>query len=242
MKDKTKINFIIDVIMLINIMAIAGLGLLIKYTLVPGYKRNEIYGRDVDLYFMGLDRHEWGAVHLILSFIFICLLILHIVLHWKTIICLFEKYIERKAIRYYTVSILVVFTSVFVLFSFIIKPEIVELKNNENRYHSNSPDFNLNIEETLKESLKEPLKSRIKKSDKPELYKEYRHNHKKYDIRGYMTLQEISQKYNIPCKYLQEQLNITEIESTNIKLGWLKKRYNFKLSDIRLAVEKYNKN
>lgn len=232
MKDKYKINFIIDVIMFINMMAIAGIGFLIKYTLIPGYKRNAIYGRNDDLNFLGLDRHEWGSVHLTLSLIFIGLLVLHIVLHWKTIVCLYKRYIERKAVRYFTTSILVVCTLVFVLFSFIIKPEIVEFRYNESKYHSNIPDFNLNIEETSEGPLKEPLKL--------EIHKGLHHNLKQYDIHGYMTLYDISQKYDIPSDYIKAQLNIPEIESSNTKLGWLNKQYNFKMSDVSLAVEKYS--
>ena len=70
-KNKTKINLTIDAIMLLALMAIAGLGFLIKYVLIPGYKRNVLYPGDVELFFMGITRHEWGRIHL-LSFYFYC--------------------------------------------------------------------------------------------------------------------------------------------------------------------------
>jgi hypothetical protein len=57
-----------------------------------------------------------------------------------------------------------------------------------------------------------------------------------------MTLQEISQKYKIPEKYLQEQLKIARNEPTNIKLGHLKKKYNITMSDVSRAIETYYKN
>ena len=56
--NKSKLNLIIDFIMLIILIVIAGIGFLIKYVLVPGFKRNEIYGQDMELYFWGLDRHQ----------------------------------------------------------------------------------------------------------------------------------------------------------------------------------------
>lgn len=61
---KGKINFIIDVIMFILMALLAGIGLLIKYILLSGENRWIKYGRNVDLSFWGLDRHEWGTIHL----------------------------------------------------------------------------------------------------------------------------------------------------------------------------------
>lgn len=54
-KDKMKINLAVDAIMLVMLMAIAGMGFLIKYVPVPGYKVTGLYQRDVEFYFMGLS-------------------------------------------------------------------------------------------------------------------------------------------------------------------------------------------
>ena len=82
---KGKLNFIIDALMFLLMVAMTGLGFLMKYILVPGKDRPSKFGRQVDLYFMDLDRHEWGKIHLILGFVLLGLLVLHIVLHWKSI-------------------------------------------------------------------------------------------------------------------------------------------------------------
>jgi hypothetical protein len=55
---KSKWNFLIDVNMLLFMGIITGIGFLIKYTLIPGSERWDVYGRNVDLSFMGLDRHQ----------------------------------------------------------------------------------------------------------------------------------------------------------------------------------------
>ena len=62
---------------------IIGTGFLIKYTLISGQERWDVYGRKVELYLLGLDRHQWGMIHLILGFVLMGLLIAHIVFHWK---------------------------------------------------------------------------------------------------------------------------------------------------------------
>jgi hypothetical protein len=80
MKNKTKINFIIDALLFALMMAISGIGLLLRFVLVHGSRRWEIYGGNVDLYLWGWDRHQWGALHLLLGFIFLGLLVLYV---WK---------------------------------------------------------------------------------------------------------------------------------------------------------------
>ena len=66
---KSTINFIIDVLMFICMAAVAGIGFLIKYTLISGRESWIVYGDKVDLYFLGIYRHEWGTIHLIIGFV-----------------------------------------------------------------------------------------------------------------------------------------------------------------------------
>ena len=54
---KSKINFIIDFLMFIFMFAIAGIGFLIKYFLIPGKERWIKYGSNVDLFLFEMDRH-----------------------------------------------------------------------------------------------------------------------------------------------------------------------------------------
>ena len=86
MPGKGKLNFIIDALMFICMMAIAGLALLMKFILIPGKDRLAKYGRGVDLSLLGMDRHEWGTIHLAIGLALLGLLTLHIILHWKAII------------------------------------------------------------------------------------------------------------------------------------------------------------
>jgi hypothetical protein len=55
---KSKLNLIIDTLLLLCIAAIGGIGFLMKYVLIPGYQRWEIYERNVDLFLWGMGRHE----------------------------------------------------------------------------------------------------------------------------------------------------------------------------------------
>jgi len=123
---KSKLNLVIDALLLLCIAAIGGIGLLIKYVLVPGYQRWDIYGRNVSLFFWGLDRHQWGTIHFIIGLVFLALLVLHIVLHWQMVLGIYRKLIPNRFARRITALILICVTSLLFAFSYFIKPEVVE--------------------------------------------------------------------------------------------------------------------
>ncbi|RLB46851.1 MAG: hypothetical protein DRI90_26935, partial [Deltaproteobacteria bacterium] len=99
MKRRGSYNIAIDALLLVVMMAIVGVGLLVKYVLLPGKDLAIVGGRRVWLTFLGWDRHDWGEVHFILGLVFAGLLVLHIVLHWKTILCLLRGLVPHRAWR-----------------------------------------------------------------------------------------------------------------------------------------------
>jgi len=123
---KSKLNLIIDALLLLCIAAIAGIGFLIKYVLVPGYRRWEIYNRNVDLSFWGLDRHEWGTIHLGVGFVFLALLVLHVVLHWSMVVSIYRTLIPNRILRCIVTVVLICLAIFLFTFSFFIKPDVQE--------------------------------------------------------------------------------------------------------------------
>jgi len=134
MADKPKLNFTIDVLMFLVMMAMAGLGFLMKYILIPGKERWVKYGRNVDLTLFGMDRHDWGSIHLYLGFTLLGLLILHIILHWKQIVGLFCRCItpERRTVL---LLVFVLLAVILIYFPFLISPEVQELGRGGGRLH-----------------------------------------------------------------------------------------------------------
>ena len=98
--NKAKLNFAIDALMFLCMAAIAGLGFLMKYVLLPGRESTIKYERRVELTLLGLDRHDWGTIHLYLGFLLLALLVLHIVLHWQMIPGLFGRLIAKSRRRW----------------------------------------------------------------------------------------------------------------------------------------------
>jgi hypothetical protein len=223
---KSKINLIIDVIMLIVMSVIAGLGLLIKYVLVPGFKRNEIYGKDIELFYLGYDRHWWGNVHYILSIILVSLVVLHIILHWKMIVGIFKKMVKIKSVRY-IIGVFILVISIFLIGSTLfIKPQITEEISNHNKeVEIQAPDSKM-VE-----------RIEIQTNNKELSLKESKHEHNNEEnIKGSMTLNDIAEQNNISPEALKQQLNIPTSVSNNSKTGRLKREYHFEMDELREAV------
>ena len=79
---KPQLNFLIDVLAFAAFVFMAATGVLLVYTLPPGS------GRWATVW--GLSRHQWGDVHLWLAILFLLVLALHLVLHWRWILTMMK--------------------------------------------------------------------------------------------------------------------------------------------------------
>ncbi|WP_178988678.1 DUF4405 domain-containing protein [Winogradskyella schleiferi] len=130
-KRKSFWNFILNATMTLFMSAIVGIGFLMKYTLLSGQDRKEVYGKNVELYFLGLDRHQWGTVHLVLSFILVGLLVLHILLHWKVVVAVYQKIIKVKLTKRIIAVGFAILCALLILIPLFLKPEI-RIANHKN--------------------------------------------------------------------------------------------------------------
>ena len=224
-KNRSVINFVIEVIMFICIVTMAGLGFLMKYVLILGEERWAVYGRNVDLSFLGMDRHGWGTIHLTIGFVLLGLFMLHIILHWEVILSMYRGLISTQKIRVMVAKVFIIITTVLMLFSFVIKIKVEELEQRQGRQAERYMRENGVIVEFPKEKLQ----------DSQEIF----HIERPIEIRGYMTLSYIVKEYDVPVEYLKEQLGISESVSNIETLSWLQRTYDFKVSDVEKVVIKY---
>lgn len=126
MIDKPRLNFIIDCLMFVLLSAIVGLGLLMKYILIPGRERWAKYGRNVELTLWGWDRHDWGIIHFYLALLFLAVLILHLILHWQMIVSLFQRLIPTPRTRTIVLWIFILICLLLAYFPFLVSPEVQE--------------------------------------------------------------------------------------------------------------------
>lgn len=206
---KGKLNLLIDALMFVIGAVVCGLGFLMKYRLIPGQERIVRFGRQVDLSWLGLDRHEWGAVHLILGFIMIGLLVLHIVLHWNLITCLYRKVIRHDTLRKLLAVLFTGICIVLLVFPLIIRIEIREILPGEGHHstresHHTSDPYSLNMH-----------------------------------VQGSMTLQQVSNEYQIPVQLILNGLDLPDDVSSKEQLGHLRKQYSFRMHDVERIIAEY---
>ncbi|MFA5817850.1 MAG: DUF4405 domain-containing protein [Bacteroidales bacterium] len=249
--NKSKLNLSIDIVMFILLLAMAGIGFLMKYVVVSGEVRNVIYGNQVDLEFFGLTRHQWGSIHLTLSIIFLSLLVLHIILHWDIIVSVFKRMFPAGYIRYGIVGLICIFGAIALISPFILEPEKVPFEpKHRNRINNFPSSINLPIEAGNNEILKiQPSAESEKMNNKEEVQANnnsiivsgpHDSEYKEFEVYGYQTLQAVSEKYNVPVGYLARNLNIPE-NLTKQKLGLIKRQYPFSMSDVRKIIFDFKK-
>ena len=233
---KNQINFIIDAFMFLCMGAIAGIGFLMALVLIPGKEQWAKYGKPVDLTFMGLSRHDWGDIHLYIALILLSFLALHIILHWKMITNLYCKLVENRNFRRVIAAVFILIFIIFILFSFFIEPKI----SDRDRGHGLGNVYN---ESYKGENHKYPHQKGSgwkKKSGSASGYgKKGGKSEKVYDVKGYLTLKEASNKFNVPVDYLLKELGLPSNISSGEKLGWLRKKYGFTMHDVDDIIVKY---
>ena len=120
---KPQINFLIDSLMFLCVMALAGLGFLMKYIMPPGRELWVKYGSNPALSWLGWDRHDWGDIHLYLAVAFLILLFFHIILHWKQILGLFHRWVPNPRWRTRIAIVFLLLSLLLIYFPFLITPD-----------------------------------------------------------------------------------------------------------------------
>ncbi len=133
MAGKAKMNFIIDSLMVLAGSLLAGTGFLMKFVLIPGKDRFGVYGRNVDLFYFGFERHQWGTLHLWLAFTLIALLAVHIAQHLSWIVAMVRTMIAGRTVQKIIVAVFLLLCLLFALFSFAVQPEVREGGGGEGR-------------------------------------------------------------------------------------------------------------
>ncbi len=131
--NRARLNLLIDIVMTVLMAAIAGLGFLINWVLIPGEERPAVYGSRVDLHWLGLDRHAWGEVHLGLGIALVALLVLHVALHWGQVVGIWRRMVGSGAVRVALALALLVLVIALMAFPAFIRPEVTEGGRGEGR-------------------------------------------------------------------------------------------------------------
>ena len=264
---RQKINFTIDILMFLAIIVVSAIGLLLKYVLIHGSDRWLIYGDNVELTYLGMDRHQWGYIHWISSLVLICLVVLHLVFHWKQIVIWIKKYLPTKKVRYASVGALLLVSLVLAISPFLLSVKVGEpvrghrneaiqggrsdgdrLNRNEGagrnrdegtRLNRNQGD-GLNRNEGANRNDRDTIQQEYPKNQRDET-RQHSEKDNSLDIQGFYTISEVAEQFNVPGDKLKEMLGIPVTTSNNERLGRLRRTYGFSMSDVERCVLKLQK-
>ena len=255
----SKLNLIIDIIMLIVMMALIGVGLLNKYVLLSGQKKWEKYGENIEFTLFGFDRHDWNIIHFILGIILFGLLVLHIWFHWNMIVGIYQNLIKNKKVRIVSTIALLAVSIVLLVFSFLINATAEDPAYREERHFSESSrGYGEKMEERQQSLITETIsvndnsvysdqsgnvtENLTESNLSVSRHEEEHHNiPSNIEVKGSMTLDEVATEYKVPVDHIKRKLVISLSTSDNERLGRLRKTYGFTMSEVEQIIYTYQK-
>lgn len=248
---RQKVNFIIDILLLIATVFIIVIGFVIRYVLIPGSERWEKFGRNVELSILGLDRHQWGFIHLIVGLLFVGLLVLHLIFHWKQIVAMTRKILPGMYIRYTFVGAIVGIIVIVAVLPFLIPLQLGDLVTHQGRgvtrnsiyqersFPEHEPEYlTIVASENSLENINEP-----KLEYAEPFHEKVEHSSDEHilDIRGFNTIEDLAKKYDVSADSLKNYLKIPPSVSNNERLGRIRRTYDFTMGDVEEAILKLQK-
>ncbi len=238
---RIKVNILIDIIMFVCMIGLAVIGFIIRYVLISGAERWEKYGENMELTIWGLDRHQWGYIHLLTGILLVILLVLHILFHWKQVVCMIKKLIPRKKMRVAIVSSLVVFSAFIMVLPFFIPVEKgapirtrgggngknITHNKPENRSGANAPAVNGVAEHSL---------SQREKNEHEGNDEHQHHESRSLDIKGHHTIGGMARTYHVSANEMKRKLGIPSHIPDNERLGRIRRQYGFTMHDVEDCI------
>jgi hypothetical protein len=257
--NKNNWKYLIDTLLFICIFGLAFIGILMAFFLAEGPTVN-----DQSKYFLGLHRHQWGDIHLILSLAFIGLTVIHLILAWNWVKAQARRMFKNKAPLIISLTLLVSILTIFIFWAFMPKNSPVY-----SNYGRRSGEFGrIGItEKTPQAATPDPYPSASKqqntKTQKPKKTKEKnlesrsvlppQEDPSEHDtkivhgrleeeasgiiITGQMCLKDIEKKTGISTQTIIQALGLPANVSELDHLGRLRKKYGFSIQELRDFIE-----
>jgi len=260
---KRNLNIIIDVFAYAEFVFMASTGLLMHYTLPAGS------GHHTTVW--GLDRHEWGALHFWLSVAFLATLALHLILHWDWIVAVLKgRKTESSGLRFGLGLFGLIALLILALTPLLSPVESAFHPGQQRRLQQNEtvtyevpdevPDEGKTIDEEQSDSRQ--LLRKEESDSQQTLRRErsgsqqqssteqstdahesgYEYSFDEIAVRGYMTLKEVAEEYEIPVSYILKGLSLPENTDENETFGRLRRIYDFEMHDVRRIILEYQEN
>jgi hypothetical protein len=201
MNRRTTANFVVDIAAFGAFVLLAATGLVERFVLPAGTGRFQSV--------WGMNRHEWGEIHLWIAWFLMLILAAHLLLHWKWIACVIRgRETEASALRFGFGLVGLLGLAGLSLAPFLATVE-----------QTGSPGWR-SQQATHDDASPKKLDST---SDA--------------DIRGSMTLDDIERATGVATAVIIAGLGLPADVARDEKLGRLRRQYGFEMSDVRGIVE-----
>ncbi len=236
---KYKLNFLIDALMFLLTLALAGIGFLLAYVIVPGREAAAKYGPGVEPWLFGLDRHAWGDIHLVLGFVLLGLLIAHLALHLRIIQSMFSRLFPTVVPRRVAAGAFAGLGLFLLLFFALFEPELHLFQRGAGRgLQSTRPTDPGALAGSGVAGHR--TESRPAKSDTAEPLPEKAGQSSPHGtVRGMYTLGSVAREHGVPVSYIVQRLGLPQDISPGSRLGRLRRQYGFSLEDVEKTLKDY---
>jgi hypothetical protein len=217
--SRTTLNAIVDAVAYAGLVVLATTGLMLRWQMPPGSGGLHGMGsgagagsRPVTVVW-GLSRHEWGSFHYWIALILMGVLAVHLILHWKWIVCVLrgKPHSDVSGGRFALGIVGLVLVTLLAAAPLLTpaqtapRSEFLELPNGAK--HGDIGD------------AKEDGKSNDAET-----------------IRGFMTLEEVARQSGVPLSDILERLDLPRDTAPSEQVGRLLRAHGLDMSDLRRAV------
>jgi len=205
MNQRTALNFSVDLLAFVGFVLLTATGLVERYVLPPGTGDFQAV--------WGMNRHQWGEIHFWIALFLMGVLAIHIVLHWKWIVCVIRgKQSEASAGRFGLGVVGLIGLLGLSLAPFLAPVE--QTGEPGSRRQQEHPESSaVDGDDTAGGGERSTL-----------------------EIRGSMTLSEVEQATDVPATEIIRKLGLPPEVPRDENLGKLRRQYKFDMQAVRDIV------
>jgi hypothetical protein len=217
--SRTALNAIVDAVAYAGIVVLAATGLMLRWQMPPGSGGLHGMGsgagagsRSVTVVW-GLSRHEWGSIHYWIALVLMGVLAVHLVLHWKWIVCVLrgKPHSDVSGGRFALgVAGLVLVTLL------AAAPLLTPAQTAPRSELLKSPSGNQQTDLGGTEEGVEPNEAEA--------------------IRGFMTLEEVARQSGVPVSEILQRLALPPDTAPSEQVGRLLRAHGLDMSTLRKAI------
>lgn len=223
-------NIFVDVLSYVGFVLLLGTGLILVYILphgsgsLTGGGTGRGAGQKLITTLWGMTREQWGEIHFWIAAGTLVILVFHLILHWKWIVCVLGK--KEKPTGVSGQRAFLGLAGLFGTLSLLVLPFLTPTEEATRDQIRQQEEAGQNAGTP---AAPEPAMESSRESAETE------------DIVGSMTLREIQEKTGVPYEHILSNLGLPKDVPPDEQLGRLRRAHGFSMDDVRKIVNEYKR-